>query len=83
MTMRHRLSLSLIAAALVAGSLAPAAAAELTLPAKHKVVKASAPAAPVKKAARHRLIRIASAAPLPRSGYGQARSIPLILGVAY
>jgi hypothetical protein len=83
MTMRHRLSASLIAAALVAGSLTPAAAAELPPPAKHKVVKASAPAARVKKPARHRLIRIASAQALPGSRGRLGRAFPLVLGVAY
>jgi len=80
MTMSHRLSVSLIAAALVASSLLPASAAELPIPPKHKVATAASSA---NKPARHRLIKIASAAGLPSSRCRMGCSIPLILGVAY
>ena len=80
MTFSHSLGLALTASVLTVGSVMPAPATELPVPAIHKVTGIATPA---KKAVQHRLIRIASAASPSSADYEPRRPFPIILGVAY
>jgi hypothetical protein len=80
MIIRHSLSVSLIAASLVVGGVLSASATELPTPSSRKVVTV---AAPVKKPARERSIKISSAQSPPSSGCGLGCYMPLILSTGY